>query len=174
MASVLPAAWRIAARAAHTGTVPDSPASALSLIRSQPSQYVVASIVGRKYLIAPRDLVTVNRLTDAKVGDVLALNQIHEIGSRDYTLRGCPTIDPRHVSVNAIVVEHTKGKMEDIIKFKKRKGYKRTIHHKQTYTRLRIGPIEFPLESVPVHASASQPHQRSASPPALEPVPAAA
>jgi large subunit ribosomal protein L21 len=86
----------------------------------------------------------VHRLPDAKLGDVLALNTIHEVGSREYTLRGSPTIDPSLVSVQATVVEHTKGKMENIVKFKKRKGYKRTIHHKQTYTRLRIGPISFP------------------------------
>jgi len=45
------------------------------------------------------------------------------------------------VTVKATVVEHTKGRMEVIVKKKRRKGYKKTIKHKQTYTRLRIGDI---------------------------------
>lgn len=121
---------------------PASAANALSLIRAQPSQYIIASLAGRKYLLTPRDLLTVPRLKDVKVGDVLKLSDIHEIGSRDYTLRGTPTIPAEQVRVQATVVEHTRGKMEVIFKKKRRKGYERTVYHKQTYTRLRIGPID--------------------------------
>ncbi|GLB41865.1 putative ribosomal prokaryotic L21 protein [Lyophyllum shimeji] len=124
---------------------PDSTNSALELIRSQPSQYVVASFVGRKYILTPRDVLTVPRLRDVKVGDVLTLDEIHELGSRDYTLRGNPVIPPSRVKVDATVVEHTKGKMEFIFKKKRRKGYQKTIKHKQPYTRLRIGNIEIPI-----------------------------
>ena len=133
----------VATRALHTqAAAPTTVPSALSLIRSQPSQYVVASVAGRKYLLTPRDLLTVPRLKDVKVGDVLKLSDIHEIGSREYTLRGCPPIPPDQVRVEATVVEHTKGKMEVIFKKKRRKGYERTVYHKQTYTRLRVGPID--------------------------------
>lgn len=102
----------------------------------------MATVAGRKYLLAQRDLLTVPRLKDVNVGDVLALSEINEVGSRDYTLRGNPTVPPDQVRVRATVVEHTKGKMETIFKKKRRKGYQKTITHKQTYTRLRIGPIE--------------------------------
>ncbi|KAI0923881.1 hypothetical protein AcV5_009297 [Taiwanofungus camphoratus] len=131
-------------RALHTeGTrLPSTTPSALALIRSQPSQYVVAAVAGRKYVLAPRDLLTVPRLKDVRVGDVLALSDIHEIGSREYTMRGNPIIPPEKVKVEATVVEHTKGKMEVIFKKKRRKGYQKTIKHKQTYTRLRIGSID--------------------------------
>ena len=87
-------------------------------------------------------MLTVPRLKDVRVGDVLALSEINEVGSRDYTLRGNPVVSPEQVKVHATVVEHTKGKMEVIFKKKRRKGYQKTITHKQTYTRLRIGPIE--------------------------------
>jgi len=130
----------------HTqGVVPDSTASALQLIRSQPSQYIVASFAGRKYILTPRDILTVPHLRDVKVGDVLALDEIHELGSREYTLRGNPVIPSTSVKVEATVVEHTKGKMEFIFKKKRRKGYQKTIKHKQPYTRLRIGNIDIPI-----------------------------
>ena len=133
---------QVAARALHTQTTVSATASALASLRSQQQKYVVASVAGRKYLLAPRDLLTVPRLNDVHVGDVLALSEINEVGSRDYTLRGNPTVSPEQVRVHATVVEHTKGKMEVIFKKKKRKGYQKTIKHKQTYTRLRIGPID--------------------------------
>jgi large subunit ribosomal protein L21 len=117
---------------------------ALSAIRQQPSHYVVASVAGKKYLLAPQDLLTVPRLRDVRVGDVLKLNDVHEVGSREYTLRGDPTIPAGAVAVNAVVVEHTMGAMEFLTKFKRRKGYKKVVKHKQPYTRLRIGAIEFP------------------------------
>ncbi|KAG1876708.1 ribosomal protein L21-like protein [Suillus subalutaceus] len=127
--------------------LPKNTCAAFSLIRSQPSQYIVASLAGRKYLLAPRDLLTVPHLKDVRVGDVLALQDIHEVGSRDYTLRGDPVISPSRVKVEATVVEHTKGKMEVVFKKKRRKGYQKTIKNKHPYTRLRIGSIEFPEPS---------------------------
>jgi large subunit ribosomal protein L21 len=126
-------------------TLPSTTSTALSLIRSQPSQYVVATVAGRKYLLAPRDVLTVPRLNDVRVGDVLALSEIHELGSREYTLRGNPVISSSRVMVEATVIEHTKGKQEVVVKRKRRKGYYKTIRNKHPYTRLRIGPIGIPL-----------------------------
>ncbi|EPQ27124.1 uncharacterized protein PFL1_05405 [Pseudozyma flocculosa PF-1] len=214
-----------------SGPLPSEPisatAEALELLRTQPNHYVVASITGRTFLLAASDLVTVPRLKDVEVGDVLELDRIHEVGSRDYTLRAqdpmhCrsrgpsalmrrsvltgpnsyissssshatqptssataaapppaaagaaagttqssiadqvravssswatrlhpaglahigATLDPTAVRVRAVVVEHTKGAMERILKKKRRKGYKKTIEHKQPYTRIRIERIE--------------------------------
>ncbi|KAJ7689148.1 ribosomal protein L21-like protein [Mycena rosella] len=132
-------------RLVHTGTAaPASTAAALDLIRSQPSRYIVATLGGRKHVLAPRDLLTVPRMRTVKVGDLVALSAIHELGSREYTLRGNPLIPPSSgVRVHATVVEHTKGPMEFIFKKKRRKGYQKLIQHKQPYTRLRIGEIEF-------------------------------
>lgn len=129
---------------------PGSIAAALNLIRSQPSQYVIASVVGRKYILTPRDILTVPHLKDVRVGDTLHLRDIHEIGSREYTLRGDPLVPRNHVKVEATVIEHTKGKMEVVFKKKRRKGYQKTIKNKHPYTRLRVGPIQFtnlPLSS---------------------------
>jgi large subunit ribosomal protein L21 len=117
-------------------------ASAISLIRSQPNLYIIAAIHGRRYLLAEKDLLTVPRMRDVNVGDTIALTDIHEVGSRDYTLRG-ENVAEAGLKVHATVVEHTKGAMEYIHKKKRRKGYERTIEHKQPYTRLRIGRFDF-------------------------------
>ncbi|KAJ7903682.1 ribosomal protein L21-like protein [Mycena olivaceomarginata] len=137
-------------RLLHTGSAsatPSSTSAALELIRSQPSRYIVATLGGRKHILTPRDLLTVPRIRDVKVGDLVALSAIHELGSREYTLRGNPVIPPSSgLRVHATVVEHTKGAMEFIFKKKRRKGYQKLIQHKQPYTRLRIGDIEISAE----------------------------
>lgn len=46
------------------------------------------------------------------------------------------------VRARAVVIEHTKGALERIVKRKRRKGYKKTIEHKQPYTRLRLEAIK--------------------------------
>ena len=103
--------------------------------------------MGRSHILAPRDLLTLPRLKTVNVGDRLILSDIHEVGSRDFTLRaslfGKDSLPNGIVRVEATVVEHTKGAMERIVKFKRRKHYQKTIKHKQPYTRLRVGPIEF-------------------------------
>ena len=125
-------------------TQPSSATSALTHILSQLSQYAVAAVTGRKCPLAPRDLLTTPRLNDVAVGDVIELDNVHELGSREYTLLGAPHPSPDAAKTTATVVEHTKGQMDCIVKKKCRKGYKKAIQHKQSYTRLRIGPFEFP------------------------------
>ncbi|EJU03809.1 hypothetical protein DACRYDRAFT_115122 [Dacryopinax primogenitus] len=115
--------------------------TAVGLLRKQISHYAVASLHGRKYLLTPKDLLTVPRLKNVAVGQVLCLDKIHELGSRDYTLRGDPCLPDDVVSIAATVVEHTKGDLHRVVKKKRRKGYKKMIEHKQPYTRLRIGEI---------------------------------
>lgn len=181
--------------------------------------------MGRTLLLTTRDVFTIPRLRDVQVGDVLELDRIHEVGSRDYTLRAQDPMSTRQrgmvaemrrsvdqgenskivrallelgeekedgvpleggmegaaaeelqalealsklktstdswatrlhpsglahvgavlpettVRARCVVVEHTKGAMERIVKKKRRKGYKKTIEHKQTYTRLRLESI---------------------------------
>lgn len=135
---------RSAVRGIHSGSVvPESTAHAFQLIQSQPSQYVVASLKGTNYVLTPRDILTVPRLNNVNVGDLVKFNNVVEVGSREFTVRGNPHVPPGSVHVNATVLEHTKGPMEFIFKKKRRKGYQKTIQHKQTYTRIRIGEIQF-------------------------------
>ena len=100
--------------------------------------------------MTPRDILTLPRLKDVKVGDIIQLERIHEVGSRDYTLRASEGdfLAPTLVKCAATVIEHTKGRMEETVKFKRRKGYHKTIKNKSMYTRLRIGEISLGMQTV--------------------------
>lgn len=156
-------------------------ASALSLLKSQPSHYVSALLMGRRYMLTPNDVVTVPHLKSVPVGTKISLTRILEVGSRDYTLRagsnspsslssssrppvltrpatttGALTIPrdwQRHpdslpylssdlVAAELTVVEHTKGEMFQVDKFKRRKGYRRSLRSKLGFTKLRMGEIK--------------------------------
>lgn len=111
-------------------------------LRDQLRYYAVAEIAGRPFLITKNDKVIVNRLNDVKVGDVLKLDKVRELGSKDYTLKGAPFVPENVHDIHATVIEHTKSKMLQIVKKKRRKNYKRTIEHKQTHTVLRISKVD--------------------------------
>jgi large subunit ribosomal protein L21 len=104
--------------------------------------YAIAEIAGRPLLITKNDLVTVHRLKDVAVGDVLKLDKVRELGSKDYVLRGQPYVNDSLFNIQATVVEQTKSKMISVVKKKRRKNYKRTITHKQTHTVLRISNVD--------------------------------
>ncbi|KAL1918362.1 mitochondrial 54S ribosomal protein bL21m [Calcarisporiella thermophila] len=135
-----------------TATTPLAPASSTTLstttkdlvnrLRDQLRYYAVVEIMGRPLLVTARDQVVVNRLRDVQVGDVLKLNRVRELGSRDFTIRGSPYVSEEYYNAKATVIEHTKGPMLEIIKRKRRKNYRRRITHKQTYTVLRISELE--------------------------------
>jgi large subunit ribosomal protein L21 len=129
-------------RSLHTTAVDDVTKQAANKIRDQLRFYAVAEIAGRPLLITKNDLVTVNRLRDVSVGDVLKLDKVRELGSKDYVLRGQPYVNEQLFNIQATVVEHTKSKMISIVKKKRRKNYKRTISHKQTHTVLRISNVD--------------------------------
>jgi len=52
---------------------------------------------------------------------------------------GTPYLDG--ASVTAEVIEEIKGEKIDVIKFKRRKGYKRKQGHRQRYLRVRVNSI---------------------------------
>jgi len=164
--------------------LPCSAPSPLSLLASQPSHYISALLLGRRYLLTPNDVLTVPKLKNVQPGDRIALTRILEVGSRDFTLRAqaagpshargavaanaAPLLTPpmarsitragvprdwqRHpdalpflgedvVRAELTVLEHVKGKMFEVEKFKRRKGYRRTLRSKLEFTKLRVGDI---------------------------------
>ncbi|GAA5943443.1 bL21 family ribosomal protein [Sporobolomyces koalae] len=58
-----------------------------------------------------------------------------------------PYLSNQLVRANLTVVEHTKGEMFQVDKFKRRKGYRRSLRSKLGFTKLRMGEITLGPES---------------------------
>ncbi|KAI9017885.1 ribosomal protein L21-like protein [Phycomyces nitens] len=130
-------------RSVQTSAVVDATTkSSLQKLREQLHYYAIAEVAGRPFLITQNDKLVVNRLKDVKVGDVLKLDRVRELGSKDYTLKGAPYVNEAFFDISATVIEHPKSKLIQIVKKKRRKNYKRTIEHKQTHTILRISKVD--------------------------------
>ncbi|CAH7678549.1 expressed protein [Phakopsora pachyrhizi] len=64
-----------------------STSMALTKLRSQPNHYVISFLVGKRYRLTTNDLVTVPHIKDLRVGDLIKLTRLTEVGSRNFTIR---------------------------------------------------------------------------------------
>ncbi|KAF9324963.1 hypothetical protein BGZ89_002274 [Linnemannia elongata] len=116
--------------------------SQISLLRNQLKYYAVAEIKNRPYLITKNDIIVLDRLKDVQLGDVIELNQIKELGSKDYAIQGAPYVSSEYYSIKATVIEQPKGKIVETFKKKRRKHFQRRYHIKPLHTLLRVSELE--------------------------------
>jgi len=100
--------------------------------------YAIIEIAGRQEKIEKGGTVTVNRI-DAKAGDTVKVqNVLFSLKSNAYHI-GKPYI--KDASVECEVVEHTREKKVIAFKYKSKKGYMRTVGHRQDVTVLKVKEI---------------------------------
>ncbi|KAG0226635.1 hypothetical protein BGW41_004119 [Actinomortierella wolfii] len=142
------AAHQVASAPASTASsTSSSDSNSISLLRDQLRYYAVAEIKNRPYLITKNDIIVLDRLKDVKLGDVIELNQIRELGSKDYAIQGQPYVSSDYYSIKATVIEQPKGKMVETFKKKRRKHFQRRYHFKPMHTLLRVCELEVKVPS---------------------------
>ena len=100
--------------------------------------YAVIRTGGKQYRVSEGDRLRVETLS-GEVGAELRLDQVLMVGSGDSVTLGAPLVE--NAAVTAEVLEHGRGKKVRIVKFKRRKHYRRQMGHRQNYTELRITGI---------------------------------
>jgi len=105
------------------------------------SEYAIVEHGGKQYRVSPGDELLVERTEDGlKIGDALVFDRVMLV-SRDETVRiGQPVLDG--AVVRSQVVSPVRGSKITVFKKKRRKGYKRTQGHRQSYYRIRVEAIE--------------------------------
>ncbi|KAI1076761.1 ribosomal protein L21-like protein [Whalleya microplaca] len=120
-----------------------SVAALLPLLRAQPSHYVQVHIHGRPYLVTEGDAIRLPaKIRDVRPGDVLRLNRVSVLGSRDYTLRGSPYVDEALFECRAVVLGTESEPLRIIEKTKRRNRKTRHVKSKHRYTRMRISELK--------------------------------
>lgn len=114
--------------------------------------YAVVNTGGKQAKVATGDIIAVERL-GAEVGETVTLPVIF-IADGERVLATPAELEGAGVS--AEVLEHFKGEKQIVFKFKKRKGYKRTLGHRQSLTSVRILDIATSGASVPKAKSESK------------------
>jgi len=100
--------------------------------------YAIIKTGGRQYRVAEGDTIDVD-LLDAEVGKTTTFGEVLLHADGDRLTHGDPLISG--AKVTAEVVEQRKDKKVVAFKFKRRKGYHRTVGHRRKLTRVKIKSI---------------------------------
>ena len=116
--------------------------------------YAVIKTGGKQYRVAPGDVVKVEKL-GIVLGATVEISEVYLIADDHDITVGHPTI--ANARVVAEVVEQGRDKKIITFKKKRRKGYQRTIGHRQYFTALRISAIALGDHVYKAQATVSRP-----------------
>ncbi|MCX6957680.1 MAG: 50S ribosomal protein L21 [Verrucomicrobiae bacterium] len=100
--------------------------------------YAIIQTGGKQYRVAEGDILDVEKLA-LEAGQSTTFTDILMIADGDNVSIGAPFVD--QASVKAEVVEQWKGEKVIAFKFRRRKGYHRTVGHRRQLTKLKITSI---------------------------------
>ena len=100
--------------------------------------YAVIHAGGKQYRVSSGEMLKVEHLA-ASVGESVSFDQVLAVGQGEDLRVGAPYV--AGVTVRATVVGHGRGDKVVVFKMRRRKGYRRTQGHRQSYTEVRIDDI---------------------------------
>ena len=101
--------------------------------------YAVLETSGKQYRVAAGDTLEVDRL-EAEAGKPFVFDKVLFVGNEGKFAIGAPTV--ANATIKADIVEHFRGEKKVAFKMKRRKGYHRTVGHRQELTRIKISEIK--------------------------------
>ena len=101
--------------------------------------YAIVRASGRQYRVEAGQVVRFDRLT-AEVGAQVTLGEVLLVSGDTGTQVGAPLLSG--ATVLGTVVEHGRGDKIRVFKYKKRKHYRRTRGHRQSFTAVRIDTLK--------------------------------
>ena len=100
--------------------------------------YAVIRTGGKQYRVAAGEKIKVEQIA-ADVGQEISIDQVLAVGNGADLKVGTPLV--AGASVKATVVAHGKHDKVRIFKLRRRKHYKKSQGHRQTYTELEISAV---------------------------------
>ena len=101
--------------------------------------YAVIKTGGKQYKVAKDQTVKIEKLTQ-DVGEKVTFDDILMVADGEDIKIGQPTV--KGSKVTAEVVAHGRGDKVRIIKFKRRKHYRKQQGHRQYYTEIKVTGIK--------------------------------
>jgi large subunit ribosomal protein L21 len=130
--------------------------------------YAVIKTGGKQYRVANGDVIAVERLA-GEPGSTVSLGPVLMVNDDKSSTVGTPVVEG--AAVSAEVLEQTRGDKIIVFKKKRRKGYRRTMGHRQDLTVLRITDVTGKGKAAPKRAAKAA--EKPAEKPAEEAKPAA-
>lgn len=100
--------------------------------------YAVIKTGGKQYRVNSGDKLKVEKI-EADVGATVTLDEVLMVSDNGKATVGTPLV--KGAKVNATVVSHGRGSKVMIFKFRRRKHYRKTQGHRQSFTEIQIDSI---------------------------------
>ncbi|MGQ9645745.1 MAG: 50S ribosomal protein L21 [Thermodesulfobacteriota bacterium] len=100
--------------------------------------YAVVKTGGKEYRISKGDIIRVEKI-EGKAGDQVSLRDILMVSKEGQIQLGSPFLTD--AVITGEIVQQVKGRKVLTYKMKRRKNYRRTKGHRQTYTYIRVNDI---------------------------------
>jgi large subunit ribosomal protein L21 len=100
--------------------------------------YAIVETGGKQYRVEPGQVLKVEKL-DGEVGGTVELGEVLLVSGQGGVTVGRPTVERAKVTAEIVAQGRTRSMM--IFKKKRRKNYRRTKGHRQSFTELRITDI---------------------------------
>jgi large subunit ribosomal protein L21 len=101
--------------------------------------YAVVETGSKQYRVSAGDTLEVERLS-TEAGQTVVFDRVLLVNNEGAIRVGTPTV--ADATVLADVVEHIRGEKKVAFKLKRRKGYRKTIGHRQELTVVKIKEIK--------------------------------
>jgi large subunit ribosomal protein L21 len=101
--------------------------------------YAVFKTGGKQYRATTGDVLKVEKI-EAEKGATVELDQVLMVGEGEDVKIGAPYLEGGKVT--ATVVDHGRRDKIKVIKFKRRKNYRRQMGHRQYFTQIEITGID--------------------------------
>ncbi len=101
--------------------------------------YAVLETGSKQYRVAAGDTLEIERLT-VEAGQPFTFDRVLLVNNEGNLSVGSPTV--ANATIVADVLEHKRGKKKTTFKMKRRKGYHKTIGHRQELTVVKIKEIK--------------------------------
>jgi large subunit ribosomal protein L21 len=99
--------------------------------------YAVIETGGKQYRVTPGESVEVETLT-GDVGSAVEFDRVLAVVDGETVKSGA---DAQGARVKGTIAAHGRGDKVIVFKFKRKKQYKRTIGHRQNFTRVTVNEI---------------------------------
>jgi large subunit ribosomal protein L21 len=99
--------------------------------------YAIIRTGGKQYKVSPGDVVRVERLP-GEPGAGVEFNYVFAVRKKELVL-GTPLVE--NAKVTATILANDRAPKVRVLKYKRKKQYRRTIGHRQNYSEVRINEI---------------------------------
>jgi len=102
--------------------------------------YAIIDFAGKQYKVEKDQVIYTEKVKNVEPGSDLILDKVILLKQDDEVKTGTPYVEG--AKVIAEVLEHGKDRKIHVIKFKRRKNYRRKMGHRQQYTALKVKDIQ--------------------------------